>query len=100
MSQPKFTPGPWFVFGNGHCVGGPSDVAVSGTAGIAMCGMALRDPEEAKANALLIAAAPDLFAALVGVTEEMELADFDPADPDTWYGRALEILARAEGRKA
>jgi hypothetical protein len=60
------TPGPWFVFGNGHCVGGPFS-GVGGepgqaTAGVAMCGMRLRTEEECEANARLIAAAPELLA--------------------------------------
>ena len=42
------TPGPWFVFGNGHCVGGPRTDPHPGneTAGIAMCNMRLRDETE------------------------------------------------------
>jgi hypothetical protein len=69
----KSTPGPWFVFGNGHCVGGPftqtdhagvCDDPEQKTAGVAMCGMRLRTAEEAEANALLIAAAPEMFSAL------------------------------------
>ena len=64
MPETKHTPGPWFVFGNGHCVGGPYlEDPEQPTAGVAMCGMRLRDPEEAAANANLIAAAPDLLAA-------------------------------------
>lgn len=69
MSNAKHTPGPWYVFGNGHCVGGPfssDDPDESGrkTAGIAMCGMRLRSPDESEANARLIAAAPDLLTTL------------------------------------
>ncbi len=57
----KHTKGPWFLFGNpAHCVGGPH--VENGTGGIAMCGMRLREPEEAAANARLISAAPDLLA--------------------------------------
>ena len=51
------TPGPWFLFGNGHCIGGPLN---GETAGIAMCSMARRTDEENAANAKLIAAAPVL----------------------------------------
>ncbi len=54
-----FTPGPWQLFGNGHCVGGPEN----DKAGIAMCSMRLRSDEQNAANALLIAAAPELLAA-------------------------------------
>ncbi len=62
-----YTPGPWFVFGNGHCVGGPHHG--NETAGVAMCAMRLRDEEENAANARLIAAAPDLLAALRAVLD-------------------------------
>ena len=48
--------------------------------------------------ARLIAAAPEMLEALKGVVEEMELADFDPEDTDTWYGRAIQIIAKAEVR--
>lgn len=63
MAETKHTPGPWFLFGNpAHCVGGPHPE--NGTGGVAMCGMRLRSPEEAEANAKLIAAAPDLLITL------------------------------------
>lgn len=55
------TPGPWSVAPNGCCIF--TDALTEGR-GIAMCGMAARTPEEIAANTKLIAAAPDLFAAL------------------------------------
>ena len=55
----KHTPGPWFVFGNMHCVGAPHEA--NGTAGIAMCSMRLRTAEENEANARLISAAPEMY---------------------------------------
>lgn len=53
---------PWFVFGNGHCVGGPftpkeGDDPTQTTAGIAMCAMRLRTAEETAANTARIVAA-------------------------------------------
>jgi hypothetical protein len=72
----EHTPGPWFVFGNKHCVGGPladrapTDPAGQTTAGIAMCGMNLRWPDEAEANARLIAAAPELLEACIALQAE------------------------------
>lgn len=75
----KHTPGPWFVFPNGNCVGGPTGPCgpahadESNTAGIALCGMRLRTHEEQEANARLIAAAPDLLAALIEAEQYVEL---------------------------
>lgn len=69
MSEPKWTKGPWFLFGNGHCVGGPADTE-SGTGGVAMCGMNIRTPEESAANAQLTVTAPEMYEAL----EQAEIA--------------------------
>ena len=64
----QHTPGPWFTFANGACVGGPAghlgNPSGADTAGIAHCGMALRTHSEVQANAALIAAAPELLEAL------------------------------------
>lgn len=62
----KHTPSPWFLFNDGRCVGGPA-VRPEGepqTAGVAMCGMALRSQEEIRANARLIVVSPRLLALL------------------------------------
>lgn len=68
MSNAQHTPGPWFTFANGACVGGPAghlgNPSGADTAGIAHCGMALRTHSEVQANAALIAAAPELLEAL------------------------------------
>lgn len=75
MSDAQHTPGPWFIFGNGHCVGGPaspddSELSANPRAGVAMCHMSRRPPHENQANARLIAAAPDLLAACKPVDRE------------------------------
>lgn len=61
----QHTPGPWFMFANGQCIGGPAgplgNPSGADTAGIAHCGMGLRTSAETQANARLIAAAPDLL---------------------------------------
>ena len=76
MNAAKYTPGPWYVLDNGHCVGGPaSDGAeVILHAGVAMCGMARRSKEEAAANARLIAQTINL---LGYVTYHAESGDSD-----------------------
>ena len=102
MSESKHTPGPWFVFGNGHCVGGPKGF-IDGdpreqTAGVAMCGMRLRTDDEAEANARLIAAAPDLLAAC-----EMLISDPSEEWSQTAFDRrvgAARDLALAAVKKA
>ena len=102
MSESTHTPGPWFIFGNGHCVGGPKG-PIDGdprqqTAGVAMCGMRLRTEDEAKANARLIAAAPDLLAAC-----EMLISDPSEEWSQTEFDRrvgAARDMARAAVKKA
>ena len=89
--QPKHTPGPWsadkatyhngyvehFVRRDGDAVAIASDITDPET----------RQPSEA--NALLIAAAPDLLEALKDALEHI---------PMTLQGRALAAIAKAEGR--
>jgi len=60
------TPGPWFVFSNTHCVGGPHADPNQPTAGVAMCALQFRRPDEIRANTRLIAAAPDMLEELKG----------------------------------
>lgn len=71
------TPGPWFTFANGQCIGGPvgplGNPSGADTAGIAHCGMGLRTGAEIQANARLMAAAPDLLAFAQGFMELEQL---------------------------
>lgn len=55
------TPGPWFVFGNGASVGGGHPTVGDESSGLASTATKRRPVEEQKANARLIAAAPDLL---------------------------------------
>ena len=103
----KHTPGPWFIFGNGHCVGGANTDATTlnehPTAGIAMCGMARRDPAECTANARLIAAAPDLLEALqaaydaLGISYPLHSSDMDKRGAVLAQARAAIAKATGEG---
>lgn len=78
------TPGPWFLFGNGHCVGGPFNGADAQTAGVAMCSMARRTTEENDANARLIVAAPTLLAELQHAHALLLLALKHMPDEQKW----------------
>lgn len=95
------TPGPWFVFGNGHCVGGPvgplGNSSGAAEAGVALCGMQLRTPKEAAANARLIAAAPELLEALIALTTPGEARDTSIASN---YAKARAAIAKATGSLA
>jgi hypothetical protein len=77
----RHTPGPWFTFANGTCVGGPVGIlgnpSGAETAGIAHCGMALRTGDELQANARLIAAAPELLQALREAEAGLEFCGAD-----------------------
>ncbi len=68
MSDTKFTPGPWQVSGN--AVKAIAQVAYCGASGSwSNKGTQVIGDDEAKANAILIAAAPDLYAALKMMTD-------------------------------
>ena len=116
LSKVKHTPGAGFVFGNGHCVGGPftpgsGDDPKQQTAGVAMCGVRLRHPEEAEANARLVAAAPDLLAACRETLDMIERGFYDrilsPNRADIRDMKAVgavlgplrAAIAKAEGRQ-
>jgi hypothetical protein len=95
----KHTPGPWFIFGNRHCVGGPfvpgpGDDPDQLTAGIAMCGMRLRTADECAANARLIAAAPAMLAALEAALPILH-AYIPPDQFDGNAARALILVKEA-----
>ncbi len=54
---PAHTPGPWHVYGNGHCIGAKDG-------GVGLFAMMVRTQGEIRANAQLCAAAPDMHGAL------------------------------------
>ena len=84
----KFTPGPWEVTCDGNMVEHASD------------DIADLFGENYKANAALIAAAPDMYAALVKA-----VADYGkpggpwnvPSEPGTWIHSATSALSKARG---
>jgi hypothetical protein len=97
----KHTPGPWFIFGSvEHCVGGantdPTTAAEHPTAGIAMCGMGRRLPDENAANARLIAAAPDLLEAAQAFVAYCRNAGLN-VQPGSPADKARAAIAEATG---
>lgn len=70
----KHTKEPWYVFGNGHCVGGPQSEGGAGE-GVAMCGMRARTEMESQANARRIVAAVNACCGLP--TEALEARTLD-----------------------
>lgn len=113
MSENKFTPGPWSVFNTADIF---TDLGAANAEGIdapsndgwhiADCDMGGLGLDEVKANARLIAAAPEMYEALrkairfieshvadPDITEEMEKAwvELEEANP-------YSALAKAEGK--
>lgn len=95
MKQPKWTPGPW-----GNVIHGERESRVGANTLLAIVySTAFRDQENQMANAHLIAAAPDLYAALEAV-EEWWLTDMmhkmDGAPACIFMARAALAKARGE----
>ena len=85
MTEPKFTPGPWFAINDGTKNEPMRSVKAARIAGqkprheVAICATGDSPQEMENANAYLIATAPELYA---------ELARIDPTNP---------VLAKARG---
>jgi hypothetical protein len=88
MAEMKHTTGPWTLFNDGKCVAGPESTAGAGH-GVAMCSMRARTDEEARANAQLIAAAPDLLALAYQYRDDLH----HPPTPDSRERRLSAIEA-------
>jgi len=89
MTKRKWTPGPWEA--DGEFVDGADGSAIYTALGYDPDNVPLHD-EIQKANASLIAAAPDLYEALEGAVEAMEAAGMSCHDE-----RAA--IAKARGEK-
>ena len=83
-----YTPGPWRVDHSGPCHIGIID---ENERTIAFCALQSEDAGEDESNSCLIAAAPDLLAALERLAHPM--ADDDDLD----YAR--EVIAKAKGQQ-
>ena len=99
----QHTPGPWKIFWRTNDMDYTWPIVGIGEAngeGVVDCGFGVwRDGEEALANARLIAAAPDLLAALKGMLDHCALHsdDRDGQAHDAWIN-AQAAIARAEGK--
>jgi hypothetical protein len=101
----SFTPGPWFVFDGAHLDNGPGAFCIGDAPESAMANILCSRhqwPEkehEMRANARLIAAAPELLQALQAI---VALDDGD--SPDLWHFDAefkagIEAIAKATGEQ-
>jgi hypothetical protein len=90
MSAPKFTPGPWPGGKEVHL----RTVELESIGITLMLSSARTD--EAKANAHLIAAAPELYA-VVAEAFEREYNPFEPDNQSERYHRWGALLAKARG---
>ncbi|TXN40512.1 hypothetical protein [Methylobacterium sp. WL7] len=95
----QHTPGPWRVFTT------PDNTKIIGIGdrdgeGIADCGFGVwrGGSEEARANALLMAAAPDLLVALKWFIDDIDGTHTVMVDFDRNVERARKALARAEAQ--
>jgi hypothetical protein len=93
VSAPAFTPGPWTV--ESRVAFGKNDYAVSPASGNDGFVAALTHGPDAKANASLIAAAPELYEALERINDTADIAlDID------WIRRiSRAALAKARGEQ-
>lgn len=83
----EFTPGPWIQ---------DRDAVVAGNDCVALCDTNLRDSAEHHANARLIAAAPDMLAAIKRLIDNMPRPDGHGCLAALVF--AERVAAKAEGR--
>lgn len=111
MSAAKHTPGPWAYDGHSRIDAlqfrKPTGMKLKnddGTEheyidGLVALPYSCGEPETREANALLIAAAPDMFQALESI-KEMARTGRHEEDFDAIYGRAEAAIAKATGATA
>lgn len=90
---PAHTAGPWKAIGNPYSDKARDIVSPEGDRIAAVNGAAFDNSSEVAANARLIAAAPDLLAALQWA---VEAADINQYEAD-WYADARAAIAKAKG---
>lgn len=109
MSETKFTPGPWRAAWQEHPVLFPFVFQEHGYAVAKLCGKPLtpnrivcseRDfaaPEEVKANAALIAAAPEMYKKLAWMQKQFDASDSEELVALGWEIEELLKKTRGEG---
>ena len=99
MSAPAFTPGPWHVFASGFAAKNYNSVEINDADGLTLAWAQKFIPpyvEQAEANARLIAAAPELYEALVGLLAVPKIAGCRPCGGvDLSYGPFENVFAKA-----
>ena len=90
--QPKWTPGPWRVLNDEAIKVASSDGSLATVTHIHLRGR--RDTSEVEANAHLIAAAPDLYAALDGLLGLLDAGSL--YEPQAYAARTALAKARGE----
>jgi hypothetical protein len=97
MSESKHTPGPWVAE-----IGGQGSFMIEDSNARVLCQRAAwysSMVDESEANARLIAAAPDLLAALIAIADQLERVGDTRRHKDGQYiDEARAAIAKAEGR--
>ena len=102
MSDTKFTPGPWAMDAMGNVWGDDTKVCEMSVMPRQYYSYRKKTQQEHEANAHLIAAAPDLYEALVIAKIAMERDDHHinaTGNFTTGYRKVLAALAKAKGEE-
>ena len=97
MAKPQHTPGPWTV-----CKDGTGDTFISGPNAECIADLGIHDEERCDEDAHLLAAAPDLLAALKHLAEILEVDGGCPpcigsmAPAEHHLGLAKAAIAKAD----
>lgn len=94
MKKPTFTPGPWRPR-HGHRTVTPRGIYAGGKPVVRFNGLAAPTSKEGRANAHLIAAAPDMYAVLAEVSARIEMGPY----PDGLRVWVTDVLAKARGEQ-
>lgn len=96
MKETKFTPGPWEAVRNGFVARAVKAASIWISYS---CGEGISD-EETEANALLVAASPDMYATLISASRELYDACHSSGDPDDETNMQTTAVVYREVRDA